>query len=65
MCYFVFLCIVVPLPPGTYQLAVHDDDDDDDDDDNNNNNNVLNVSIPVLTCTVTNQQPPLTKFHLA
>jgi hypothetical protein len=38
------LCIVVPLPPGTYPLAVNDDDDDDydDDDDNNNNNNKIN-----------------------
>ena len=23
MCYFVFLCIVLPLPPGTYPLAVN------------------------------------------
>ena len=40
MCYFVFLCIVVPLPPGTYSLP---DDDDDDDDNNNNNNNNNNI----------------------
>jgi hypothetical protein len=33
------LCIVVPLPPGTYPLAVNDDDDDNDDNNNNNNNN--------------------------
>jgi hypothetical protein len=41
MCYFVFLCIVlycivlcivVPLPPGTYPLAVNNNN-------NNNNNN--------------------------
>jgi hypothetical protein len=39
--YCIVLCTVVPLPPGTYPLAVNndDDDDDDDDDDNNNNNN--------------------------
>jgi hypothetical protein len=36
MCYFVFFvyCIVVPLPPGTYPLAVNN---------NNNNNNFLNL----------------------
>ena len=39
MLFCVFLCIVVPLPPGTNPFAVNDDDDDDDDDDNNNNNN--------------------------
>ena len=30
VCACVILCIVVPLPPGTYPLEVHDDDDDDD-----------------------------------
>jgi hypothetical protein len=33
LCFFLY--IVVPLPPGTYPLAVNNDDDDDD-----NNNNV-------------------------
>jgi hypothetical protein len=33
------LCIVVPLPPGKYPLAVSNDDDDDDNNNNNNNNN--------------------------
>ena len=35
MCYFVFFvyCIVVPLPPGTYPLAVNNN--------NNNNNNTV------------------------
>jgi hypothetical protein len=33
-----YLCIVVPLPPGTYRLAVNDNNDDDDNNNNNNNN---------------------------
>jgi hypothetical protein len=32
-CVYVILCIVVPLPPGTYQLAVNNNNN------NNNNNN--------------------------
>ena len=36
VCMLFFLCIVVPLPPGTYPLA-------DDDGDNNNDNNKTNT----------------------
>jgi hypothetical protein len=35
----VFLCIVVPLPPGANPFTVNNSDDDDDGDSNNNNNN--------------------------
>jgi hypothetical protein len=40
--YYIVLCIVVSLLPGTYPLAV--DDDDDADDNNNNHNKCISVS---------------------
>jgi hypothetical protein len=38
-----FLCIVVPLPPGTYPFAVNNNDNDDYGDDDDNNNNLILV----------------------
>jgi hypothetical protein len=39
--YSIVLCIVVPLPPGTYPLAVNNNN-------NNNNNNIVDNAHTVL-----------------
>jgi hypothetical protein len=56
MCYFVFfyvlysivlycvLCTVVPLPPGTYPLAVNNNNSNN----NNNNNNSNNMYVILI-----------------
>ena len=39
VCAWFFLCVVVPLPPGTNPFAVND---------NNNNNNIIVVVVVVV-----------------
>jgi hypothetical protein len=48
-----FLCIVVPLPPGTYPFTVNNNNNDDNNNNNNNNNNnhielSIQISIKML-----------------
>ena len=38
MCVCVFLCIVVPLPPGKYALEVNNNNNNNNNKNNNNNN---------------------------